>query len=64
MNWSEGLRSKLRSKLNRLARCAKGYDKSVETLKHLLAIVFEEYLNQSLKSINPYRVKIPYRQNC
>ncbi len=53
VNWNEGLHSKLRSKLNRLARRTKGYTKSVEMLKHLLAIVFEECLNQSLKSINP-----------
>ncbi len=52
MTWKEGLHSKLRSTLNRLVRSAKGYTKSVEMLKHLLAIVFEERLNQSLKSIN------------
>ncbi len=52
VNWNEGLHSKLRSKLNRLARRTKGYTKSVEMLKHMLAIVFEERLNQSLKSIN------------
>ena len=52
VNWNEGLRSKLRSKLNRLARRAKGYTKSVEMLKHLLAIALEDCLNQSLKSIN------------
>ena len=55
VNWDEGLHSKLRSKRNRLVRCTKGYTKSVETLKHLLAIVFEECLNQSLKSINTVR---------
>ena len=52
MNWNEGLHSKLRSKLNRLVRRTKGYTKSVEMLKHMLAIVFDECLNQSLKSIN------------
>ena len=52
VNRNEGLHSKLRSKLNRLARRTKGYAKSVEMLKRLLAIVFEERLNQSLKSIN------------
>ena len=51
VNRNEGLRSKLRSKLNRLTRRAKGYTKSVDTLKHLLAIVFEECLNQSIKHI-------------
>ena len=45
-------RSKLSSKLNRLARRAKGYTKSVEMLKHLLATALEERLNQSLKSIS------------
>ena len=43
-------RSKLRSKLNRLARSAKGYTKSVKMLKHLLAIALAECLNQSLIS--------------
>ncbi len=52
VNWNEGLHSKLRSKLNRLARSAKGYTKSVDMLKHPLAIVFEGRLNQSLKSIS------------
>ena len=47
-----GWRSKLRSELNRLARSTKGYTKSVEMLKHLLAIVFEDCLNRSLKSIS------------
>ena len=47
-----GWRSKLRSKLNRLARSTKGYTKSVEMLKHLLAIALEECLNQSIKSID------------
>ena len=51
VNRNEGLHSKLRSKLNRLVRRTKGYTKSVEMLKHLLAIVFEECLNQSIKSI-------------
>ena len=55
VNWNEGLHSKLRSKLNRLVRSTKGYTKSVEMLKHLLAIVFDECLNQSLKSINTAR---------
>ena len=55
VNWNEGLHSKLRSKLNRLVRRTKGYTKSVDMLNHLLAIVFEERLNQSLKSINPAR---------
>ena len=41
VNWNEGLNSKLLSNLNRLARRTKGYTKSVEMLKHLLAIVFE-----------------------
>ena len=41
----------MRSKLNMLARSAKGYAKSVNMLKHLLAIALEECLNQSLKSI-------------
>ena len=40
------------SKLNRIVRSTKGYTESVETLKRLLAIVFEECLNQSLKSIS------------
>ena len=52
MNWSEGLRSKLQSNLNGLARRTKGYTKSVDMLKHLLAIALEECLNQSLKSIS------------
>ena len=52
VNWNEGLQSKLRSKLSRLVMSAKGYTKSVEMLKHLLAIVFEERLNQSIKYIN------------
>ena len=52
MNWNEGLHSKLRSKLNRLVRRTKGYTKSVEMLKHLLAIVFDECMNQSFKSIS------------
>ena len=51
VNWNEGLHSKLRSKLNRLASRTKGYTKSVEMLNHLLAIVFDECLNQSIKSI-------------
>ncbi len=53
VNRNEGLHSKLRSKLNRLVRRTKGYTKSVERLKHLLAIVFDERLNQSIKPINP-----------
>ena len=52
VNRNEGLHSKLRSKLNRLVRRTKGYTKSVEMLKHLLAIALEERLNQSIKSIN------------
>ncbi len=52
VNWNDGLHSKLRSKLNRLVRRTKGYTKSVEMLKHLLAIVLDECLNQSLKSIS------------
>ena len=52
VNRNEGLHSKLRSKLNRLAMRTKGYTKSVEMLKHLLAIALEDCLNQSLKSIN------------
>ena len=52
VNRNEGLHSKLRSKLNRLVRRTKGYTKSVEMLKHLLAIVFEERLHQSIKSIS------------
>ena len=52
VNWNEGLHSKLRSKLNRLVRRTKGYTKSVEMLKHLLAIVLEERLNHSFKFIS------------
>ena len=52
VNWNEGLHSKLRSKLNRLVRRTKGYTKSVEMLKHLLAIVVEECMNQSIKHIS------------
>ena len=52
VNRMSGWRSELRSKLNRLVRRAKGYTKSVEMLKHLLAIALEECLNQPLKSIN------------
>ena len=52
VNRNEGLHSKSRSKLNRLARSTKGYTKSVEMLKHLLAIALDEHLNQSLKSIS------------
>ena len=52
VNRNEGMRSKLRSKLNRLARHTKGYAKRVEMLRHLLAIALEDCLNQSLKSIN------------
>ena len=48
-------RSKLRSKLNRLVRRTKGYTKSVDMLKHLLAIAIEERLNQSLKPISAAR---------
>ena len=44
-------RSKLRSNLNRLALRTKGYAKSVDMLKHLLATALEECLNQSIKSI-------------
>ena len=51
VNWNEGLHSKLRSKLNRLVRRTKGYTKSVEMLKHLLAIALAECLNQPLKSL-------------
>ena len=40
----EGLRSKLRSNLNRRMRSAKGYTKSGEMLEHLLAMVFDECL--------------------
>ena len=50
VNRNEGLHSKLRSKLNRLVRSAKGYTKSVEMLKHLLAIALAECLNQSLNT--------------
>ncbi len=52
VNWNEGLHSKLRSKLNRLARSTNGHTKSVNMLKHLLAIAIDEYPKQSLKSIN------------
>ena len=52
VNRNEGLRSNLRSKLNRLVRRTKGYTKSVEMLKRLLAIALEERLNQSLKFIS------------
>ena len=55
VNWNEGLHSKLRSKLNRLVRRTKGYTKSVEMLKHLLAVVFEEFMNQSIKFISTAR---------
>ena len=55
VNWNEELHSKLRSKLNKLAMSTKGYSKSVEILKHPLAIVFEVCLNQSIKSINTAR---------
>ena len=48
-NRNEGLHSKLRSKLNRLARRPKGYIKSVDMLKDPLAIALEDCLNQSLK---------------
>ena len=51
MNWNEGLHSKLRSKLNRIAMRTKGYTKSVDMLNYLLAIVLEECLNQSLNPI-------------
>ena len=51
-NRNEGLHSKLRSKLNRLALRPKGYTKSVEMLKHLLVTTLEECLNQFLKSIS------------
>ena len=61
VNWNEGLHSKLRSNLNRLARRTKGYTKSVEMLKHLLATVFEECMNQSFKSIST-ALRIPYFQ--
>ena len=37
VDWDKGLRSKLQRKLNRLARRAKGYTKSVEMLKYLPA---------------------------
>ena len=46
-----GLISKSRCKLNRLVRSEKGYAKSVKMLKHLPSIVFEERLNQAIKSI-------------
>ena len=45
-------RSKLRSKMNKLAMCTKGSANSVGMLKYLLAIALEECLNQSLKSIS------------
>ena len=62
MNRMSGWRSKLRSKLNRLVRRTKGYTKSVEMLNHLLAIAFEERLNQALKSITPHMgIPVP---NC
>ena len=48
VNRIEGLHSKLRSNLNRLARRTKGYTKSVEMPKDLLAIAFEGRLNQSI----------------
>ena len=51
VNRNEGLNSKLRDKLNGLARRTKGYAKSVEMLKCLLAIALAECLAQSLKSI-------------
>ena len=35
-----------------MVRQTKGYTMSVVMLKHLLAIVFEECLNQSIKSIS------------
>ena len=41
VNWNDGLRSKLRSKLNMLVRSTKDYTKSAEMLKHPLAIAFE-----------------------
>lgn len=52
VNWNEGPRSKLPSKLNRLVRRTKGYTKIVEMLKPLLAIALEESLNQFIKSIS------------
>ena len=52
MNRVSGWRSKLRSKLNRFVRRAKGYTKSVEMLKYMLAIALEGCLNQPLKFIN------------
>ena len=42
----------MRIKLNRLVMRTKGYTKSVNMLKHLLAIALEECLNQSIKSIS------------
>ena len=54
-----GWRSKLRSKLNRLVRRAKGYTKSVEILKYMLAIALEECLNQPLKFINTAEWEYP-----
>ena len=58
VNWNERLPN-LRSKLNRLVRSAKGYTKSVEMLKHLLAIALDECLNQSLKSISAAGCEYP-----
>ena len=40
VNWSEGLHSVCRSKLNRLIRRTKGYTKSLEMLVYSLALVF------------------------
>ena len=55
VNRNESLHSKLRSKLNGLARRAMGYTKRVKMLKHLMAIAPEECLNQSIKSMNTAR---------
>ena len=59
VNWNEGLHSKLRSKLNRLVGRTKCYAKSVEMLKHLLAIALEDCLNQSIKPVSRCRMRIP-----
>ena len=45
----------MRSKLNRLVRRTKGYTKSVEMLKHLLAIALDERLTHSISPISAAR---------
>ena len=47
------------SNLNRLESRKNGHTKSVEILKHLLAIALEDHLNQSIKHISAVAREYP-----